>query len=231
MANPQINNRYTRIADEIMDALTAHRLPGEQMQCLLFILRKTYGFNKIWDSISNSQFVKATGIKKTNVCRAINGLIAKKLVIKNDNGYIPKYRFNKNYNTWKVLSKKITVIKKDNQVLSKKRPTIDIITIDTFSENSIELELSNLLLTHILKNNPKFKKPDLQKWCIHIDRAIRIDKRTPNELRKAILWSQQDNFWHTNILSTNKLRKQFDKLWVKMKNKKPKRNQDSVYFD
>lgn len=137
MVNPQVENGFTRIADEIMDALIAYRLPGEQMQCLLFLLRKTYGFNKIWDSISNSQFVKATGIKKPNVCRAINGLVGKNIVIKKDNNYISTYCFNKNYKTWKSLSKKITrkiVIKKDNQVLSKKIPTIDTITIDNISK-------------------------------------------------------------------------------------------------
>ena len=130
MGNPQLEDGYTRIANEIMEALARYRIPGEQRQVLDVIIRKTYGFNKKWDMISNSQFVKATGLKKPNICRAINGLIGKNLVIKRDNSYIPSYRFNKKYKSWKVLSKKITVIKKDNKALSKKIPTKDISTKD-----------------------------------------------------------------------------------------------------
>ena len=130
MANPQLEDGYTRIADEIMDALIRYRIPGEQMQCLLLIIRKTYGINKVWDAISNSQFVEFTKLNKSNVCRALRELIKKNIVVKKDNGYISSYCFNKRYQAWKVLSKKITVVKKDNKVLSKKTNTIDTITID-----------------------------------------------------------------------------------------------------
>ena len=47
-----------------------------------------------------------------------------------------------------------------------------------YSPNSIEFELSSRLLNSIVKRNPKHKKPDLQKWALHIDRAMRLDGRT-----------------------------------------------------
>lgn len=144
--NPQVENGFTRIADEIMDALIRYRIPGEQMQCLLLILRKTYGFNKVWDAISNSQFVEFTKLNKSNVCRAVRSLIEKNIVVKKDNGYIISYCFNKRYQTWKLLSKKITVVKKDNRVLSKKTNTIDTITID-----------NNALFISFWKEYPKKK--------------------------------------------------------------------------
>ena len=128
MTIPQLENGYTRIANEIMDALIAYRIPGEQMQCALLVLRKTYGYGKKSDMIANSQFCEATGLKKPNVCRAINGLVDKNIVIKKDNTRVPTYQFNKNFKTWKRLSKKITVIKKDNQLLSKKIPTKETLT-------------------------------------------------------------------------------------------------------
>ena len=96
MANPQKENGYTAIANEIMEALAHYRIPGEQRQVLDVIIRKTYGFNKKADMISNSQFVRATGLKKQTVHRAIKGLILKN-VIKKDDRYIPTYQFNKNY--------------------------------------------------------------------------------------------------------------------------------------
>ena len=108
------------IAVELWEALTAYRLPGEQMQCLMFIFRKTYGFHKKQDSISVTQFVEATGIIKNNVVRAIKSLLSKKIinVIKKDNIKLYIYEINKNYKQWTKLSKKITVSKKITRVIN-----------------------------------------------------------------------------------------------------------------
>jgi len=141
VANPQLKNGYIKIATEIMEALIKYRIPGEQMQCLLFIIRKTYGWNKKEDAIALSQFTEATKMSKQAVCRALKNLANKNIVIKKDNAVTTTYQFNKKYKTWKPLSKKITlskkiisVIKKDNLALSKKRHTIDTNTIYTTKE-------------------------------------------------------------------------------------------------
>jgi len=51
---------------------------------------------------------------------------------------------------------------------------------------------------------------------------LRIDKREVEEIKQVIRWCQQDEFWRTNILSTSKLREQYDALVVKMDDKKGK---------
>ena len=146
MTNPQKENGFTPIANELLEALAKYRIPGEQRQCLDVILRKTYGFNKKQDAISLSQFVEMTGINRQNVIRAIKGLLSKKIirVIKKDNKLSHIYEFNKYYNQWQSLSKKITlskkimnVIKKDNLSLSKKIHTKDTITKDTITKDTI----------------------------------------------------------------------------------------------
>ena len=81
MNSPQLENGYLKLASELVDALASYRIPGEQMQVLWVIIRKTYGYNKKEDKISNSQFCELTGLKKPAVCRAINGLVDKKVVI------------------------------------------------------------------------------------------------------------------------------------------------------
>jgi phage replication O-like protein O len=144
MANPQIADGYTKIANEIMDALCRYRIPGEERQVLDTILRKTYGWNKTEDAISLSQFVEMTGIKKPNIIGAINSLLSKKIiiVIQIDNTPAKVYRFNKNFDEWIPLSKKITlskkiigVIQKDNPSLSKRIPTKDTTTKDTTTKD------------------------------------------------------------------------------------------------
>lgn len=89
--------------------------------------------------------------------------------------------------------------------------------IKTFLSNSDEVRLSELLLEKILSRNPNHKKPNIQTWAKDIDRMIRIDHRTPEDIRAVIEWCQSDPFWQNNILSTSKLRKQFDQLQMKMK--------------
>jgi hypothetical protein len=82
---------------------------------------------------------------------------------------------------------------------------------------NINKNISELLLNEIIKRKPDFKRPDLDKWATEIDLMVRIDKRDIEEIKKVILWCQKDTFWQNNILSTSKLRKQFDQLSLKMK--------------
>jgi len=88
-----------------------------------------------------------------------------------------------------------------------------------FVEDSIEFQLSKKLFDYILVNNPNHKEPDLQKWAKYIDLMIRLDHRTAEQINDIIIFSQEDSFWKSNILSTEKLRDKFDQLWIKHNNK------------
>ncbi|MBP7765319.1 MAG: hypothetical protein KA113_09060 [Syntrophaceae bacterium] len=85
-----------------------------------------------------------------------------------------------------------------------------------FLSDSAEIRLSELLLEKIVSRNSNFKKPNIQAWAKDIDLMIRIDKRDVSEIGQVIEWCQQDQFWQSNILSTSKLRKQYDQLIAKM---------------
>ena len=86
----------------------------------------------------------------------------------------------------------------------------------TFEENSPEFWLAKFLHQKIKENDPEAKEPNLQNWAVHIDRLIRLDNREPREIMKVIEWTQQDDFWKANILSTNKLRQQYPRLRLQM---------------
>ena len=145
MANPQIEDGHLDLANEIVDALAKIRIAGEEMQCLWVILRKTYGWHKKQDNIALSQFCEMTNLNKPAICRALQKLLSKKiiLIIKNDNG-ITTYGFNKDFEQWQPLSKKITlskkimsVIKNDKRSLSKKRHTKENYTKETITKEKI----------------------------------------------------------------------------------------------
>lgn len=81
------------------------------------------------------------------------------------------------------------------------------------------ISLTEKLIMLMKDNDPKVKVPEnLTGWYLEMDRLLRLDQRTPEEIEQVIIWCQNDNFWKTNILSTTKLRKQFSQLYLKMKN-------------
>jgi hypothetical protein len=88
-----------------------------------------------------------------------------------------------------------------------------------YAETSFEIGTSRYLFNKILENDPKAKPPNFQKWAHEIDLLVRIDKRNLDEIQSVIEFCQSDSFWKTNILSTEKLRKQFPKLFLQMKEK------------
>jgi hypothetical protein len=91
-----------------------------------------------------------------------------------------------------------------------------------YTSDSDEIRLSEHLFNHILKNNPKAKAPNIQSWAQSIDKMIRTDNRSVQDIKAVIEWCQQDSFWKCNILSTKKLRDKFDQLAVTMRNTKTK---------
>lgn len=85
-----------------------------------------------------------------------------------------------------------------------------------YTSDSHEIRLSEILFNLIHSRDEKIKQPDYQKWATHINKLIRVDSRSPDEIEKVIRWCQKDIFWQSNILSTKKLREKFSQLYLKM---------------
>lgn len=103
MANPQKENGYIAIANEIFDNLISWNFSSYEWRIILVILRKTYGFQKKKDWISLSQFEEATGIQRPHVCRTIKLLLAQNVITKGGNVNKPLYSIQKDYETWVKL--------------------------------------------------------------------------------------------------------------------------------
>lgn len=90
-------------------------------------------------------------------------------------------------------------------------------------QKEIDKKLARYLGNHIKKRQPKNKSVKKQEDCNYIKwgKYIRLmreqDDREPEKIKEIIEWCQKDDFWQDNILSTSKLRKQYDKLELKMK--------------
>ena len=133
MASPQLENGYIKIANEIFDALIGTvTIPSEVRRIADFVLRKTYGFNKKEDLISLSQLALATRLKRPSVIRAIKKAIFMNIISRtaNKNGW--KYRFNKDFDTWKPLAPRLIVSPTANASLAPR-----LHTKDTSTKNNI----------------------------------------------------------------------------------------------
>ena len=76
---------YTRIANELLEAVMSADLTARQLKIVLAVIRKTYGFGKKLDRITNTQIAAITGIHHTHVCTAKNEMIGMNILISNGN--------------------------------------------------------------------------------------------------------------------------------------------------
>lgn len=104
MANPQKEDGHVDIANEIVEALAKIHLSSYESQALWAIFRKTYGWHKKEDRITNTQITDMTGIAETHISRTIKILVKRNLIIKNGK----KLAFQKNYDKWEKLPKGVT---------------------------------------------------------------------------------------------------------------------------
>jgi len=109
MASPQLENGYTKIANEIIDNIIRYPeiMRGALFPVICVVWRKTYGWNKKEDAISISQFVEMTGYSKRTIIYALQELEAKNVLkIKRECHSLLKetniISFNKNYKDWVV---------------------------------------------------------------------------------------------------------------------------------
>jgi len=192
VANPQAEDGHVDIANEIIEALAKIRISGEEMQCLWVIFRKTYGWHKKQDDIALSQFCQFTNLKKPNVCRAISKLLSKKIIviIKKDNG-ISSYGFNKDFETWEPLSKKITLSKKimrryQKRYIQKKTTTKENINITLPQSLSKKIILTDDEFLKSLKD--KFTWVDFDKEMVKIDAWFLANPGRQKTRRFIVKW-------------------------------------------
>jgi hypothetical protein len=104
--------------------------------------------------------------------------------------------------------------------------------------NTDSLRLSGLLADKILFNNSsnrslqnRNKRVTILKWSLDIEKLHRIDNQSFEDIEAVINWCQADDFWKSNILSATTLRKQWDKLIVKVRASSANGNGTSKSYD
>ena len=104
LVNPQTENGFTRIANEILDAVIRTQFIATHLKIILVCWRYLYGFNRKQAELSEGFISKATGISKRYIAKELKALIdANVIIIIRESTYTsPRIlSFNKNYEEWK----------------------------------------------------------------------------------------------------------------------------------
>jgi len=106
MASPQLEDGHTRLANELLDRLVQLHLSPNQWQILFFVIRKTYGYRKKVDYITNTQIAQSTGIHKAHVSRAMSNLVGRQILTKEGR----LIGLQKDYENWLKLPEQVTKV-------------------------------------------------------------------------------------------------------------------------
>ncbi|WP_438804939.1 replication protein [Proteus mirabilis] len=93
-----LDNGYSRVANEILEATMASGLSETELCIILAVWRKTYGYNKKMDWISNEQLESMILKHSTHCSTAKNQLITKKVLIQQGR----KVGINTNLSEWET---------------------------------------------------------------------------------------------------------------------------------
>lgn len=107
--SPQIEDGYTKLANELLDAMVAYGFSKREWAVFMAIVRKTYGYNKKEDFVSGWQIADMTGIDRSDVSKTINEMVEKNIINRSEVSIISHGQdvfglsINKHYQEWKTV--------------------------------------------------------------------------------------------------------------------------------
>ncbi|MDC9772426.1 replication protein [Proteus mirabilis] len=166
-----LEDGYTRIANDLFEAVMCADLTARQLKVVMAIIRKTYGFGKKLDRITNTQIAEMTGIHHTHVCKAKNEMIAMNIVISSGN----KIGINKDFTEWNFNISQVseTLAKSANKTLAKTANSHKPSQLNTKETITKEKKESNTPLTpHEVKGGKSVKPTKRKSTPINYDEYL-----------------------------------------------------------
>ncbi|EHH6291015.1 replication protein [Escherichia coli] len=157
-----IDDGYTRFANELLEAIASADLTARQLKVMLAYVRKTYGFNKKTDRIADEQIAQLTGLSRQNVNKAKKELISMNCLFMDGN----QIGVNSEVSAWqfsKCLQVSNFVSKLETKNVSKLE-TLNVSKLETKNVSKLEtLNVSKLEThkRHSLKTKENINKPPI----------------------------------------------------------------------
>lgn len=148
---PQVEDGYTRIANELLEAVTNSQtcpITLRQLRVVLAVIRKTYRFNKKTDRISDGQLAAETGLSRQNVNAAKRELLAMGVLFLDGH----KIGVNKHHQEWDFSAKPA----KDN--LRQTRDSVSKPETKSVSKSGSHKRQKDTLSTDVEREVPKSRQ-------------------------------------------------------------------------
>jgi len=212
MANPQVEDGHTEIANELFEAIMMVPMSDYEHRVFMFILRKTYGLKKKLDWISQKQITAELGIHKCHVSRTIRKLLEKNMIINIPEKNKKIMGIQKDYEQWKLpiqVTNKVTNIGNKYKELKKKLPIqVTEVTNSGNRKLPIEAHTKETIQKKLLQKKKEKKKTIPYKEIIEI--YNNICKSLPqvqvlSESRKTLIRCRFNKY------GIDKLKKVFEK--------------------
>lgn len=235
MANPQIENGHTRIANEILEQIMKTNLNGTQFRLVMAIWRYTYGFRRTKYEMSVSFLAELINASRGQVDRELATLIDRYIITVIEIG--PKgarvLSFNKNYKEWGDREQQPDTPPPKMNIKAKKEP---VNKKQKYSEDNTYYKMATYFFRRVEKVANEagiqhlIKKANMQRWADDMRKLVELDEVDKKLAKDVMDWVTQDSFWKTNVLSAKKLREKFMELAIKMNAQKqppkPKQQRD-----
>lgn len=159
-----IDDGYTRIANELLESLSCCNLTVRQLRVMLAIIRKTYGFGKKVDRISDSQLAEMTKLSRQNVNKAKNELLSMNYIILDGK----KIGVNKEVSAWKNQSRDCVSNLKTKNVSNLE--TNDVSNLETHKRNTLKKKEINNISSE--NSNESSDRPSEKFLAVEPDAAV-----------------------------------------------------------
>lgn len=244
MADVQLENGYTRIANEILEQIHKAKLNGTQRNIIDIVWRYTYGFQRKEHDLSVSFIANAIQGNYRVIQRELNRLIEMNIIIVKAEATFKTSRviaFNKNVNSWAISNLTTNQSPHDKKVESGHDQSVSKVTTNQspkkeskeiykesiplkkgtkiFSNDDKEYKLARYLSECIAKRLDKPSKDEktLQSWANDFNKMVRLDKYDLDEMLEVLQFSQNNEFWRKQILSASNFRNKYEKLLSQLK--------------
>ena len=109
MASPQLENGYTRLANELLEAIIKYPFKGYELKIIFTIIRGTYGWNLKKRQFSFTYIAEKSSVDRRHIVNASTVLITRNIIfkqkLKNNKNL---WGLNKNYEEWLMPDGKTT---------------------------------------------------------------------------------------------------------------------------
>ena len=101
IGNPQLEDGHTRIANELLEALTGYPFGGGELRVVLAIIRLTYGWNRKRCVIRQTTMARLTRLDRRQIQRVLTSLRQQGVLFRDRTTRPFTYQLNKAYQGWR----------------------------------------------------------------------------------------------------------------------------------